>query len=92
MGTAYDDEMKLRQTVGARLSYLHALLPEELHRDPTAAAVANHFARQDNFSVEGCLVEMVKALAKAGDELRAAYMQVQEIMPHPKIRAGIDAR
>lgn len=78
MGTAYDDEMKRQQTVGARLSYLHALLPEELHRDPTAAAIANHFARQDGFSVEGCLVEMVKALAKVGDDMRQEYIKLLE--------------
>lgn len=86
MGTAYDDEMRRRQTIGVRLSYLNALLPEELRRDPTAAAVANHFARQDNFSVEGRLVEMVRALVKVGDSLRQEHIKMLEQHGLPRMR------
>ena len=85
MGTAYDDEMKRQHIVGARLSYLHALLPEEFHRDPTVAAVANHLARQDGFSVEGCLVEMVRALVKSGDSLRQKYVKMLEQYEPPRM-------
>ena len=89
MGTSYADEMKRQEMRRARLSYLLALLPEEMRRDPTVAAVANHLAGQDGFSVEGCLVEMVRALVKAGDELRREHIKLLEQNGLPRMRVTV---
>ena len=89
MGTSYADEMKRQEMRRARLSYLLALLPEEMRRDPTVAAVANHLAGQDGFSVEGCLVEMVRALVKSGDELRKAYIDADAQRGFPRMLVAV---
>lgn len=63
------EELLDRERYRARLSYLDALLPDELHRDANVYAVARALCQRDDFTIERCLVEMVKILAKVNADI-----------------------
>ena len=79
-------EIQRREAMQARLNYLHTLLPEQMQRDQHVNAVAHQHAGRADFSVEACLADMVRQLAKAKAAIQAAYAEHLNTTAHPSMR------
>jgi hypothetical protein len=77
------NDVENRFARGVRLSYLYTLLPEEMSRDPIVCNVASTWVMREDFSVEKCLVDMVRQLTAAKQRIQGEYADYMR--RHPRL-------
>ena len=79
------DVIKQRHLEQSRMGYLCGLLPEEMRNDPYVNAVAHAWLDRDDFSIEGCLVAMVRHLVERNNSLKDEFAKFAGLAARPRV-------